>query len=108
MNNREFYIIGNGFDLYHGLTTSYADFCQYVKENDKALYEFLERYVYFESDKDGLWNNFEQNLGTFDHGAFYSNCDNTDQSHEKFRLSAMFGVVDELREKSEIMIEKMQ
>ena len=107
MNRRKLYIIGNGFDLHHGLKTRYADFCQYVKENDCELYEFIERYVNAKLDEDGLWNDFEKSLGTFDHGAFYSDYDYTDPSSDSFKLSEMFGVEDELTEKAEMMIEKM-
>lgn len=108
MSNNKLYIIGNGFDLHHNLKTSYANFCLYVRENDKELYEFLEWYVDVELDKDGLWKDFEKSLGTFDHGAFYSDYDYTEPSSDKFRLSDMFGVEDELTEKSETMIQKMR
>lgn len=108
MSNKKLYIIGNGFDLHHDLKTSYADFCLYVRENDKELYEFLEWYVNIELDKDGLWKDFENCLGTFDNEAFYSDYDYTEPSSDKFKLSDMFGVEDELTEKSEMMIEKMR
>lgn len=107
MSNRKLYIIGNGFDLHHDLKTSYAAFCRHVKENDKELYEFLESYVDVDLDKDGLWKNFEKDLGTFDHVGFYSDYDYTEPSNDNFKLSDMFGVEDELTAKSEMMIEKM-
>jgi hypothetical protein len=94
MSNSKLYIIGNGFDLHHNLKTSYANFCLYVRENDKELYEFLEGYVDVELDKDGLWKDFEY--------------DYTEPASDKFRLSDMFGVEDELTEKSEMMIQKMR
>ena len=108
MSNRKLYIIGNGFDLHHDLKTSYADFCQHVKENDIELYEFLEWYVDVDLDKDGLWKNFEKDLGTFDHVGFYSDYDHTESASDNFKLSDMAGVEDELTEKSEMMIEKMR
>lgn len=107
MSNKSLYIIGNGFDLHHDLKTSYADFCLYVRENDKELYEFLKYYVDIELDKKGLWKDFENALSTFDHGAFYSNYDHTEPLSDNFKLSDMFGVEDELSEKAEMMIEKM-
>lgn len=56
------YIIGNGFDLHHYLKTSYHDFALYLKENDRKLYDTLEKYIsYPTSDKD-LWAKFEENL----------------------------------------------
>ncbi|MGC3978397.1 MAG: AbiH family protein [Paludibacteraceae bacterium] len=108
MSNRKLYIIGNGFDLHHDLKTSYADFCLYVREKDKELYEFLECYVDVELDKKGLWKDFENCLSTFDHVGFYSDYDHTEPSGDNFKLSDMLGVEDELTEKSEMMIEKMR
>lgn len=108
MSNSKLYIIGNGFDLHHDLKTSYADFCLYVRENDKELYEFLECYIDVELDKKGLWKDFENCLSTFDHVGFYSDYDHTEPSSDNFKLSDMFGVEDELTEKSEMMIEKMR
>lgn len=108
MSNRKLYIIGNGFDLHHGLRTRYADFCLYVRENDKELYEFLEWYVDTDLDKDGLWKDFEKDLSTFDHGAFYSDYDHTEPLSDNFKLSDMFGVENELTERAEMMIEKMR
>ena len=56
------YIIGNGFDLYHGLPTSYRNFRDYVMDCDKKLVELVDKY-YLYSD---FWNDFETNLGNFD------------------------------------------
>lgn len=108
MSNKKLYIIGNGFDLHHDLKTSYADFCLYVRENDTELYEFLEWYVDIELDKKGLWTDFENCLSTFSHGEFYNDYDHTEPSSDSFKLSDIFGVEDELTEKSEIIIEKMR
>jgi hypothetical protein len=99
MSNKKLYIIGNGFDLHHGLRTRYADFCLCVRENDKELYEFLEWYVDADLNKDGLWKDFEKDLGTFDHAAFYSDYDYTEPLSDNFKLSDMFGVEDELTER---------
>ena len=33
------YILGNGFDVAHGLPTKYLDFENYVKSIDKELYD---------------------------------------------------------------------
>ena len=30
---QELFIIGNGFDLYHGLATRYTDFIEYMKSH---------------------------------------------------------------------------
>jgi len=52
------YIIGNGFDLFHGLATGFCDFKKYLEKNDKTLLEYMEEN--FEGD---LWSDFESALG---------------------------------------------
>jgi hypothetical protein len=32
MSSNKLYVIGNGFDLYHGIKSSYSDFMHYVKK----------------------------------------------------------------------------
>ena len=59
------YIIGNGFDLYHGLPTSYGHFRDYVKEHDNELAELVEKFYSYKEDSD-FWSDFEENLGNFD------------------------------------------
>lgn len=53
------YIIGNGFDLYHRLPSSYFDFKAFIKENDTYLYEKIDRYLNYNGD---FWYAFEDNL----------------------------------------------
>lgn len=68
----KFYIIGNGFDLHHKLKTSYYDFANYLKTNNKDVYDTLEKYIsYPKSDKD-LWYKFEENLANLDAGEIIS------------------------------------
>ena len=57
------YIIGNGFDLHHGIRSSFADFGGYLKDHDRETYEFVERY--FDVD-DEFWSDFEDRLASFD------------------------------------------
>jgi hypothetical protein len=60
---RTLYIIGNGFDLQHGLPTKYSDFHNYLKNSrGGAELEYnLERF--FAGD---IWADFEKALGAFD------------------------------------------
>jgi len=53
------YIIGNGFDLYHRLPSSYLNFKAFVKENDTILYEKIDRYLDYNGN---FWYAFEDNL----------------------------------------------
>lgn len=61
------YIIGNGFDIAHGLPTQYWDFRKYLEKVD---YDFLRafemRYYIYpnmsdEAKKNLLWNELETN-----------------------------------------------
>lgn len=60
------YIIGNGFDLHHGLKTSYYDFATYLENKDKSLYDLLESYISFPEEDNSLWSRFEENLANLD------------------------------------------
>lgn len=66
------FIIGNGFDKGHGLTTSYWDFRTYLENMyPKFLYSFEEHYyIYPRMDeaekKKMLWNELETNLANID------------------------------------------
>lgn len=48
------YIIGNGFDLYHGASSSYSEFKNYVKRKDYG--SFLELEDFFMPHD--LWSSF--------------------------------------------------
>lgn len=52
------YIIGNGFDLTHGVKSSYYAFKEYLNRRDKSLSFELD--TYFECEN--FWGDFENNL----------------------------------------------
>ena len=56
------YVIGNGFDLKHGIPSRYSDFARFVKSTDVETYLAMERF-YPNLSIDGLWSNFEEALG---------------------------------------------
>lgn len=60
------YIIGNGFDLHHNLKTSYYNFAEYLKQNNRTLYDTLESYIAFPISDNSLWSRFEENLANLD------------------------------------------
>lgn len=68
------FIIGNGFDLAHGLKTTYGDFRKYLEENSENFLYGLEYMYGFcrESNKkyveEYLWRDFEKNLGYINEG----------------------------------------
>ncbi|MCR9586564.1 bacteriophage abortive infection AbiH family protein [Vibrio alginolyticus] len=70
------YVIGNGFDLYHGLKTTYSSFGLYLKQKHWEVYELLlEHYGFGDLDPDlrsslddPLWCEFESSLAELDTG----------------------------------------
>lgn len=62
MNPTTLYIIGNGFDLHHGLKSSYNNFRDDVKCNNFLLYEKIEEYLIFDEN----WNVLESALADLD------------------------------------------
>lgn len=72
--NKTLYIIGNGFDRYHGLDTRYQAFGFYLKQQHSEIYELLTQYFGLpdldpekeESQWDPLWADFENALADLD------------------------------------------
>ncbi len=63
------YIIGNGFDLHHGLRTSYANFRDdYIKKKSFVLWnDLLDIYGSAPQKDDLWWKDFENMLGKVDY-----------------------------------------
>lgn len=55
------YVIGNGFDIAHGLPCKYSDFYAYLTLNRKDVLEKMEQYYSVDSNSD-LWSDFEREL----------------------------------------------
>lgn len=60
---KHLYIIGNGFDLFTGLRTSYADFKRWLYHEYIFVYENMKAAYNMDGE---WWNNFEVNLGELD------------------------------------------
>lgn len=58
------FIIGNGFDISHGLNTRYNDIKEYIKINDFTMYSQINNQLFI-GDED-LWSDFEASVGTND------------------------------------------
>lgn len=69
-SNRTLYIIGNGFDIHHGLDTWYSSFGLYLQDKYSSIYDHLVEYIGMpeldSEDKQTLyaqeWNEFEKSL----------------------------------------------
>lgn len=67
------YIIGNGFDLHHGLKSRYWDFKNYLQDKQTDdLIEKLEEYF----GGDSLWSDFEETLAYLDTEQIIDECSN--------------------------------
>ena len=42
---KKLYMIGNGFDLWHGIPSNYREFESFVKEHDSDLFDAVETYL---------------------------------------------------------------
>ncbi|UCV19533.1 bacteriophage abortive infection AbiH family protein [Ferribacterium limneticum] len=62
MKNRHLYIIGNGFDLWHGIPSRYREFKSYLEEHDRDLLHTVEDYL--PAGKD--WSDLESSLAGID------------------------------------------
>ena len=63
-NNFVLYVIGNGFDIAHGLHTTYEDFRQWLlaQKNDSFVHAFETLYPNVKNER-GLWCDIESALG---------------------------------------------
>lgn len=62
--NKTLYIIGNGFDLHHGIKSKYKNFAEYLCESNHEIYKYLIEYLH--ADNDDFWFKFEENLAYLD------------------------------------------
>ncbi len=59
------YVIGNGFDLHHGMATSYKHFGEFLKRDYPKLRDLLDDY-FPTYNADDFWGHFEERLADFD------------------------------------------
>lgn len=59
-------IVGNGFDLYHGLPTSYSGFGQYLLEQPHTQCSDIQSLISYPHCEKDIWSNFEANLASID------------------------------------------
>lgn len=62
MEIQQLCIIGNGFDIYHGINSRYSDFRSHIEKIDYELYENVKKYLCL----DGDWSDLEMALGWLD------------------------------------------
>ncbi|MDF3930532.1 bacteriophage abortive infection AbiH family protein [Pseudomonas putida] len=62
MDAKTLYVIGNGFDLYHGISSSYGQFKEYVRANDSEVFDWVEEYI----PAGEYWGDLEDSLAYLD------------------------------------------
>ena len=63
---KNLYVIGNGFDLHHGIPCCFSDFREWLKANDETTFERMESLYDLwqdEEDSNKWWSDFEYSLG---------------------------------------------
>jgi len=69
MKPQKLYVIGNGFDLWHDIPSSLAQFKQYVQATDRDVYQEVEDYLPTQED----WSDLERALAELDVDALIDN-----------------------------------
>lgn len=69
MKPRKLYVIGNGFDLWHGIPSGLPQFKEYVQTTDSDIYREVEDYLPTKDD----WSDLEQALADMDVDALIDN-----------------------------------
>lgn len=98
------YVIGNGFDLFHGLPTSYKDFHTYSIVHGADF----EQHFRFATNENSLWQDFEADLASFDSDSFFDRYNEIDIQRENFKYSEIYGLEDELEQESTRLAEDIQ
>jgi hypothetical protein len=62
--HKNLYIIGNGFDLYHRIASSYNHFKEFLKEKDYQLYELIRKYLPLTVERKEEWIKFKDSFGS--------------------------------------------
>ena len=98
-NISKLYIIGNGFDMHHGINSSYFEYRMWLKKNHEDIYwkivslfyvddESNESIIQLEKKQHPWWKNFENSRGNIDLAEIVDNCvfnNYPDISSEEFR-----------------------
>lgn len=93
------YIIGNGFDIYHGIPCKYSDFKRYCENDANEMYRRLNAYY---DDADDLWSDFEKNLPNINGEALISWAANRNPDWNR-SWEGYYGFIDELKDEVDFL-----
>ncbi len=86
------YVIGNGFDLWHRLSTRYQQFYEFAKDT----LDEVGNYYSFELSVPEPWHDFENALGDYCWEHFYDFHNEVDVEDEGFRPSQLYGLASKI------------
>lgn len=90
-DNRILYIIGNGFDLAHGIKSSYWNFREWLGNNRSNLIGMMD--IFFSNQRD-VWSNIEQALGEYNEESILDYCRPDEEFDYDHSLSSSARVED--------------
>lgn len=74
ITQKHLYVIGNGFDIHHGINSRYSNYREWLHKTDKLLLENIEDF--FGRNDEEFWNEFEKNLSEVSIGVIYAEIEN--------------------------------
>jgi hypothetical protein len=108
------YIIGNGFDLYHCLDTSYMSFATFLKDNYVEVYDLYLNYFGLPDIDSGnkfvreQWSNFENELANIDYNYILEdNASFPNMSSDDYRDRDLYDYQFNIKAKVEILTNDM-
>jgi hypothetical protein len=104
MFDRVLYIVGNGFDLWHGLPTKFSDFYYFARD----LLDELDEYFDSKNTEATPWCDFENHLGRYNWKSFYDAHNNLEPWEDSFRPSFVYSLEDDIQEETEMLIDSLK
>ncbi len=98
------YIIGNGFDMWHKLPTSYSDFSTFAG----GFLSEIEHYYSSNLRGESPWHDFENTLGNFDSSIFLDDYNEIDVTADDFKPSLLYGLEDEMTEQTDAHVNSIR
>lgn len=76
------YIIGNGFDIHHSISTRYSDFMTWIQKNkDSRIIELMDTFF---SEERSFWSEIEIALGEYDEKNITEYCEPENEEEFKY------------------------
>lgn len=91
LDNNTLFIIGNGFDLAHGIKSSYWNFREWLGNNRSNLIGMMD--IFFSNQRD-VWSNIEQALGEYNEKSILDYCRPDEEFDYDHSLSSSARVED--------------